>query len=85
MAAAEARKVDLVVSTVTARELLVRPLREGNRTAEAALRLFLDELCRPVPVGSAVADAAACLRSLHSLPAPMRSSPPLVSPKQLTR
>jgi predicted nucleic acid-binding protein len=62
--------VDLVVSTVTVMELLVKPLREGDRAAEAAVRLFLEGLCRCVPVGPEVADAAARLRATRGLPAP---------------
>lgn len=70
VAAAEAGAVDVVVSTVTMLELLVKPLREADRTAEAAVRVFLDQICRVVSVGPEVADAAARLRARHGLPAP---------------
>lgn len=68
--AAEARRLELVVSSVTVTELLVGPLRKRNRTAEAAVRLFVTTLCRLAPVGHAVTAAAARLRAAHNLATP---------------
>lgn len=51
VAAAQAGTVDLMISTVTVTELLTAPLRDGNREAEAAVRLFMSLLCTVVPCG----------------------------------
>ncbi|MBV9013487.1 MAG: PIN domain-containing protein [Pseudonocardiales bacterium] len=70
VAAAQAGTVDLVISTVTATELLTGPLRAGNREAEAAVRLFMGLLCTVLPVDLAVAERAAALRAEHGLRTP---------------
>lgn len=67
---AEKGELDLLVSTVTVAELLAGPLRCGDRKAEASVRLFLDLLCRVVPVDRAVAERAAALRADHGLRTP---------------
>jgi predicted nucleic acid-binding protein len=68
--AAEARTIDLVVSTVTVTELLTGPLRAGNQKAEAAVRLFVGLLCTVVPVDLAVAERAAAIRADHGFRTP---------------
>lgn len=70
VAAAQAGTVDLMISTVTVTELLTAPLRDGNREAEAAARLFMGLLCTVVPVDLAVAERAAELRAEHGLRTP---------------
>ncbi|MPZ66886.1 MAG: PIN domain-containing protein [Pseudonocardiaceae bacterium] len=70
MRSAEQGEFDLLVSTVTVTELLAGPLRGGDRDAEASVRLFLDLLCRVVPVDRAVAERAAALRADHGLRTP---------------
>ncbi|HWB72047.1 MAG TPA: PIN domain-containing protein [Egibacteraceae bacterium] len=70
VSAAEAGTVELVISPVTVTELLVGPLRERNRAAEAAVRLFVTTLCRLAPAGLAVAGVAARLRAAFGLATP---------------
>jgi predicted nucleic acid-binding protein len=70
VAAAQAGTGDLMISTVTVTELLTAPLRDGNREAEAAARLFMGLLCTVVPVDLAVAERAAALRTEHGLRTP---------------
>lgn len=70
VAAAQAGTVDLMISTVTVTELLIGPLRAGNREAEAAVRLFAGLLCTVLPVDLAVAERAAALRAKHGLRTP---------------
>lgn len=70
VAAAQAGTVDLMISTVTVTELLTAPLRDGNREAEAAARLFMGLLCTVAPVDLAVAERAAALRAEHGLRTP---------------
>lgn len=65
--AEEEGELDLLVSTVAVTELLACPLQGGDREAEASVRLFLDLLCRVVPVDRAVAERAAALRAHHGL------------------
>lgn len=70
VAAAQSGTVDLMISTVTVTELLTAPLRDSNREAEAAARLFVGLLCMVVPVDLAVAERAAALRAEHGLRTP---------------
>lgn len=70
VAAAQSGTIDLMISTVTVTELLTGPLRDGNREAEAAVRLFLGLLCRVVPVDLVVAERAAAIRAEHGLRTP---------------
>lgn len=68
--AAEAGKIDLVISAVTVTELLVAPLRNHDTRSEAAVRLFTGALCRVSPASAAIADRAARLRAHHHLATP---------------
>ncbi len=70
VAAAEAGDTDLFVSALTVTELLTGPLRSGDLVAEAKARLFLYELCVPVPVDVEAAEAAATIRSTYGLRTP---------------
>lgn len=70
VSAAEAGTAELVISPVTVTELLVGPLRQRNRAAEAAVRLFVTTLCRLAPAGLAVAGVAARLRAALGLDTP---------------
>ncbi len=68
--AGEASTIELVVSSITFTELLVQPLRGGDREAEAAVRLLVTELCRMVAPGPDIAANAARLRADHNLATP---------------
>jgi predicted nucleic acid-binding protein len=70
VAAAQSGTLDLMISTVTVVELLTAPLRDSNREAEAAARLFVGVLCTVVPVDRAVAERAAALRADYGLRTP---------------
>lgn len=67
--AAEQGSLTLVVSTVAVAELLVQPIRLGDRGAEIAVRLLL-ELCEVADVTRAVAERAADFRARYGLPTP---------------
>lgn len=69
MARAEMGTADVLVSTVTVTELLVKPLRLGDRRAEANVQRLLDRVCQIIPAGEAVAERAARLRADHRLSA----------------
>jgi len=68
--AAESEETELSVSALTVTELLIGPLRAGNRVAEARARLFLYEICHVVPVEIEIAEAAARIRARHGLRTP---------------
>lgn len=70
MRAVEQGGIDVIISTMTVTELLVGPLRAGDRLAEGRARLFLSTLCRIVPVDVGVAETAARLRALSDLQTP---------------
>jgi len=70
LTAVEQGAVTAVVSAVTVMELLVKPLRDRNREAEAVVRVFLDEFCEVVPATRPVAEVAARLRADHRLAGP---------------
>lgn len=66
---AEAGDEVVYVSAVTVTEVLSQPLRDNDRTAEAAARLFLS-MCDVVPFDSMVGERAAVLRARYGLRTP---------------
>jgi predicted nucleic acid-binding protein len=60
---AHAHDDELVVAATTRAEVLVGPARSGGEALSAA-RDFLDG-CETIPVGAAIADAAAVLKARH--------------------
>lgn len=68
--AGESGRTRLLVSTLTASELLTGPLRSGDRPGEAKVKVFVQGLCRAVPVDIEIAEVAARLRARHGLRTP---------------
>lgn len=69
---AEENKIVLVTSTVTLTEVLVKPLRTGDRPVETTYRALLNdtEFVKLIPVDEAIANRAAHLRATYNLRTP---------------
>ena len=69
---AEINKITLVTSTVTLTEVLVKPLRTGDKPVEETYRALLSDtkFVQLIPVDEAIANRAAYLRATYNLRTP---------------
>ncbi len=68
----EENKIALVTSTVTLTEVLVKPLRTGDKSVEGTYRALLSDtkFVQLIPVDEAIANRAAHLRATYNLRTP---------------
>lgn len=68
----ESGKYEAVVSALTLTELLVKPIREGNRALEKQYKLLFSHFphLQMIPLDSRVAESAAYIRGIYNVKTP---------------